>query len=135
MNEFSTYHLDQDRQDNARCQSEWSSVMHANQPYPGKLHQAVTKAAYEMQSVHEVENHTWSINLQLYISSSYPMTWGTIPIGQSKNSVYTYKELGLIFIRDIIYSPPCPQLSMLLGNIWGQYIHLPVMLYVVVDTL
>ena len=74
MNEFSTYHLDQDRQDNARCQSEWSSVMHANQPYPGKLHQALTKAAYEMQSVHEVENHTWLINLQLYISSSYPVT-------------------------------------------------------------
>ena len=92
MNEFSTYHLDQDRQDNARCQSEWLSVMHANQPYPGKLYQAVTKAAYEIQSVHEVENHTWLINLQLYISSSYPMT---SPL-TNPNSVYTYEELGLM---------------------------------------
>jgi len=32
--------------------------MHANQPCPGKLYQAVTKAAYEMQSVHEVENRS-----------------------------------------------------------------------------
>jgi len=66
--------------------------MHANQPYPGKLYQAVTKAAYEIQSVHEVENHTWLINLQLYISSSYPMT---SPL-TNPNSVYTYEELGLM---------------------------------------
>ena len=46
MNEFSTHHLDQSRQDDAKHQSQWLSVMHANQPCPGKLYQAVTKAAY-----------------------------------------------------------------------------------------
>jgi len=41
--------------------------MHANQPYPVKLHQALTKAAYEMD---EVENRSWLIDLKataLYI--------------------------------------------------------------------
>ena len=67
MNEFSTHHLDQSRQDDTRRQSQWSPVMHANQPYPVKLYQAITKAAYEMD---EVENRSWLINLKataLYI--------------------------------------------------------------------
>jgi len=41
--------------------------MHANQPYPVKLHQALTKAGYEMD---EVENRSWLIDLKataLYI--------------------------------------------------------------------
>ena len=70
--------------------------MHANQPYPGKLYQAVMKAACEMQSVHEVENRSWLIKkLQLYISSSNPVTQGIILVGQSKNnenSVYIWNN-------------------------------------------
>ena len=44
--------------------------MHASQLCPGKLHQAVTKAAYEWQSAHKVENRSWLIDLKataLYI--------------------------------------------------------------------
>ena len=36
--------------------------MRASQPCPGKLYQAVTRAAYELQSVHKVENRSWLID-------------------------------------------------------------------------
>jgi len=44
--------------------------MHASQLCPRKPHQAVTKVAYELQSAHKVENHSWLIDLKataLYI--------------------------------------------------------------------
>ena len=75
MNEFLTHHLDQSRQDDARRQSQWLPVMHANQPYPGKLHQAVTKAAYEMQRVHKVENHSWIDQSKSYSFIYPPIPW------------------------------------------------------------
>ena len=36
--------------------------MRASQPCPGKLYQAVARAAYELQRVHKVENRSWLID-------------------------------------------------------------------------
>jgi len=58
-----------------------------------------------MQSMYEVENRSWLVNLpktySFYISFSYPMTWGIIPISQSKNnknSVYIWKLYSGVYV-------------------------------------
>ena len=113
MDEFSTHHLDQSRQDNARHQSQWLPVMHANQPYPGKLHQAVTKTAYEMQHVHEVENYSWLIDLKataLYILLSRDLGnyWPTrIYIWNNKLHSGVYVGAQLMSLQSQITSISC----------------------------
>ena len=113
MDEFSTHHLDQSRQDNARHQSQWLPVMHANQPYPGKLHQAVTKTAYEMQHVHEVENYSWLTDLKataLYILLSRDLGnyWPTrIYIWNNKLHSGVYVGAQLMSLQSQITSISC----------------------------
>jgi len=113
MNEFSTHYLDQSRQNNARCQSQWLPVMHANQPYPGKLHQAVMKAVYEMQCVHEVENRSWLIDLKataLYILLSHDLgNYRPMRIYIWNNKLHSSVHVGaqLMSLRSQITSISC----------------------------